>query len=83
MFQRLCPACKTSVEDEFHILVECQHYDEERLPLITAAQTNFEDFNEMSILVKYCTILSSDILQTTLAKTLVKIMAKQRTFLDL
>ena len=76
-------SCGQAIESEIHFLIDCQHYGDERNDLFTSAKNIFSDFETSLSLVKYCNILCSDNLQRLLGKTLIRILIKRRSIVDI
>jgi len=78
--QRVCPFCATSVEDESHVILDCQTYADIRAPLVQAA-FNINPLlrgNDNELLHF---ILSNDEICTLSAKTLFRILKCRREML--
>jgi hypothetical protein len=53
LHNRTCPACKQSVEDEFHFLMQCPAYHERQDILFARIEGEFEYFARMDDLEKF------------------------------
>ena len=54
---RVCGICKTKVEDEFHFLIECPFYNEQRQKMFTTF-SDIHGFTNSSNISKFHTILT-------------------------
>ena len=80
---RICKFCdQNKVEDECHALLECDLYKDLRHDLLKLMVENDDNFNEHSILVKLCLIMTLDSAQTVLAKY-IHSMFKRRKLYDI
>ena len=79
--ERLCLACVQSVETEQHVLVECDHYDSERLDLFDKSRTLVSDFDTLCALDKFVVVMSHPELQRISARTCFDILSVHRRFI--
>ncbi|MES9880125.1 MAG: reverse transcriptase family protein [Sedimenticola sp.] len=80
--ERLCPFCRTEVEDEYHCLFHCHLYDDLRIDLVTHANalcdTQFTDLLDED---KFIFIFTSKVLIRKCAKTCDAILSRRTLFL--
>ena len=80
---RICKFCATNkIEDEIHVLVECDLYKDLRFNIDKHMHTLNKDFMSLPSLVKFLNIMSSNTAQYLLAKYLY-FMLKRRKIHDL
>ena len=66
--ERLCPFCKTVVEDEIHFVTQCKIYDILRKPLYEVCLNLRQNFDHYSDKEKFIFIFTTEHLQNILAK---------------
>ena len=62
---RKCPFCKSVIEDEFHFIITCPLYENERNSLFLACDENFMHFETMSNDTKFIFIMSNEDIYVT------------------
>ena len=78
---RLCPICKAGVENEKHIVLECNFYDDlraELMELACAIDPSFENFDDD---VKFVQLMSNEQFVKYTAKTCRLMLKRRRIFL--
>lgn len=75
---RHCVLCNDgNIEDEKHVLIECETYTNIRNVLITEAKNVINNFCNMSAFEKFTAIFSNEILTEILAKTCFQILKER------
>lgn len=83
LHERLCNFCHSgSIEDEQHILLHCELYNDLRYDLCQHMQNICNDFDTLPTLVKFCKILTTTSAQFLLGKFLF-FMFKRRKIHDM
>ena len=81
--ERSCTFCSDgSIEDEIHVLLHCELYNDIRYRLLQHMNSLIENFNELPPVTQYCTIMTTSSCQYILAKYLFKMM-KRRNIHDI
>ena len=75
--QRLCESCGV-VEDEYHVLMDCEMYRDIRHNLFNEITTVELDFREQSIDTQFLEILSNPLLYRSVSKAMHFILNKRR-----
>ena len=65
---RFCSFCQMQIEDEIHFVIKCQIYDALRKPLVEACTALKQNFNHYTDREKFIFILTTENLQSILAK---------------
>ena len=76
--ERLCPYCRQSVEDEFHVLLNCNLYVDERRDLFLKASEITPEFNRFNDCDKMTFLCSNNELT---AKTCFNVLKKRIFYL--
>ena len=81
MYQdRICEICRTAVEDEKHILLNCVYYNDLHIKLFKDASTIDEHFSEMSEDDKFIFLMSNPNVCIFTAKTCKKILDRRKFY---
>lgn len=79
--ERLCPLCHTSIEDEMHVILYCNIYDDIRITLIERACAISDEFSNFDDISKLCFLFSHPDLIRLCAKTCFKILQRRNCIL--
>ena len=80
---RICELCNSNeVEDEMHFAITCPFYNDIRFNLLEAFNDTYADFNDRSVLEKYCIIMSvSEVpIVNLVASTLHKMYLRRQSY---
>ena len=77
---RICEICRTAVEDEKHILLNCVYYNDLHIKLFKDASTINEHFSEMSEDDKFIFLMSNPNVCIFTAKTCKKILDRRKFY---
>ena len=78
---RICNYCNSNaVEDEKHLLLDCELYKDIRHDMIKEMCSLKPDFMERSILSQFCILMSTTSIQCILGTTLVKMLKRRNAF---
>ena len=80
--ERTCNVCASgAVENEVHVLIDCELYDDLRYELLNHMHNIYEDFSMLPSLTKFLSIMSSDSCQFLIAKYLICMMQRRRLYI--
>ena len=69
VYERVCPLCRTQVENEIHVIIKCGAYDAIRESLIQKANVVYPDFNLLTDEEKMIFLFSNQSMIRECAKT--------------
>ena len=78
---RVCPFCRNCVENEFHVIMYCDKYNDIRNDIFTKASEVDTLFNSKNDTDKFVFIFSNELLIRTIAKSCHIILNRRRGLL--
>ena len=75
--ERICEHCQIHIEDEVHFAIDCPLYDDIRYAMLQVLETEYEDFNSRSSVVKYILLMLS-INVKIITSTIVKMFYRRK-----
>ena len=78
--ERVCMNCVNEIEDEFHVLMKCELYDDLRMELVEKAYQILPEFAMISEREKFNVLLSNEKIVYFTAKTLSNILRRHKAF---
>ena len=81
---RICKICKNEIEDEFHLLIRCKNYDEDRRKYFEKLKKEYKNFEQISDENKFIWLMSSEdkLVLMSLYKLLFDIYKKRNSILE-
>ena len=67
--ERICPMCETTVETEYHVLVDCVFYSDITGLLHRKAALIYDNFQNVTSIEKFCILVSNEIYNICVPKS--------------